>query len=88
MLNSGDVRQKIFRFKYARFGCFMTAMGREFMYEVVKPIKDDIVRIHTDGFISNKRIKGLDIGEDLGQWKLTKGVCMIESACVVRWSKS
>ena len=85
MLNSGNVRKKIFRFKYARFGPFLTALGRELMYNTIKPIEQDVVRVHTDGFISTKPLKGFDVGDEMGQFKLKKGSCTVQNACVVKW---
>ena len=38
MQDDYNIRKKIFRFKYARFACFTTAVGRHEMYKVLKPI--------------------------------------------------
>ena len=85
MMNDATIRKKIFRTKFARFGTFLTALGRELMYKTIKPIEKDVVRVHTDGFISKKPLKGFDVGDKMGQWKLKEGSCDVENACIVKW---
>ena len=85
MKNDCRVRKKIFRFKYARFACFMTALGRHEMYKVLKPIKKYVYRIHTDGFITSKDVADVKVGTALGEWKTKEGSCEVVNANVVHW---
>ena len=84
MLN-GCVRRKEYRFTWARFTPFLTAMGRKMIAEAVEPIRDHIVHIHTDGFISKKPFDHLKIGEKLGQWKVKEGEVLVRHVCGVDW---
>ena len=83
--NDPRIKMKLFRFKYARFGCFMTALGRHKMYETINPIKAFVYRIHTDGFISSKPLD-IDAGTELGEWKLKQGPCEVINANKVLWT--
>ena len=85
MQDDSKVRKKIFRFKYARFACFMTAFGRHEMYKVLKPIKKYVYRIHTDGFITSKDVANVKVGTALGEWKTKVGPCTVVNANVVHW---
>lgn len=55
------------------------------MYKTIKPIEKDVVRVHTDGFIGKKPLKGFYVGDKMGQWKLKEGSCDVENACIVKW---
>ena len=85
MQDDSAVRKKIFRFKYARFACFMTALGRHEMFKVLKPIKKYVYRIHTDGFITSKDVADVTVGTALGEWKTKEGSCEVVNANVVHW---
>ena len=85
MKNDERVLQRIFRFKYARFACFMTALGRYEMYKVLKPIKKYVRRIHTDGFITSKDVADVTVGDGLGEWKTKTGSCQVVNSNVVHW---
>jgi hypothetical protein len=70
---------KIFRSPWARMGVFLTAKARVFMSRQIEPFKDDIVYIHTDGFVSKKPLT-LATTKDIGGWKQEqKGVCKVIS---------
>ena len=84
-MKDDTVRTKIFRFNFARFPPFLTAMGRYWMYKTVKPIKKYVYRIHTDGFICSGKIKGLDISNKMGDWKIKSGPCEIVTAHKIHW---
>ena len=68
-------RQNLFKFgPLARIGCFLTAKGR---YRITDDIfknnlQDDIVYIHTDGFISLKKMDKSYLGDDVGEYKYKK----------------
>ena len=85
MEDDAEIMKKIFRFKYARFACFMTALGRHEMYKVIKPIKKYVYRIHTDGFITSKNVASVTLGDGLGEWKTKKGSCDVVNANAVHW---
>jgi len=85
MKNDERVLQRIFRFKYTRFACFMTALGRHEMYMVLKPFKKYVKRIHTNGFITSKDVVDVTVGDCLGEWKTKKGSCEVVNANVVHW---
>ena len=65
---------QLLKFKYARFGPFLTALGRRKMYKLVKKIGvDNVYRIHTDGVACSKRkVKGVEYGTGLGMLKRKK----------------
>jgi len=77
-----DERQ--FQTNYARMGVFLTSQSRLFMARTLFDHIDDIVKVHTDGFLSLKEIPRderaklidrsilpkLKIGTKLGQWKV------------------
>ena len=75
-------QSKLFKTNYARLGCFLTAYARMHLSRTIEPFKEQIKRIHTDGFYLTKALTGndIDIGAGLGQFKAeTKntGLCKI-----------
>ena len=50
----------------------MTSQVRFNMACIMYPHKENIIRCHTDGFISTDRINELEIGMEIGKWKVTK----------------
>lgn len=79
-------RSQYYMTAYARIGPFITACGRRLMYKQLSNVQQYVQRIHTDGFISNKRLK-LDFGPEWGQWKLEKkGKCQIHHVNSQDWS--
>jgi hypothetical protein len=80
-----------YKFDYARMGGFLTSSVRLDIATDILPVKDRVVRLHTDGFISlGKPLTHLDIGHDLGQYKIDekkKGRCMVVNSCDVRWNE-
>jgi hypothetical protein len=48
------------------------------MIQMIKPYESIIVAINTDGFVSREHIDKLQIGKNLGQWKIEKeGECIV-----------
>ena len=62
-----------FKYDYARLGTFLTARVRNKIAMTLYPYRDSIIKAHTDGFISKMEIPGLNIGDQLGQWKVKVG---------------
>lgn len=76
---------KRFKTDYARIGAFLPAYGRRKMFQLLEQHKHHIKRVHTDGFISKKKLK-MDVGSEIGQWKVEhQGKCSIHSAVRVEW---
>jgi len=59
---------KVFKTDYARMKGFITAQGRKCIGEVMFEHSDHIVRVHTDGFISDKKLD-IDLGLHIGDIK-------------------
>lgn len=77
---------KRFKTDYARIGAFLPAYGRRVMFQQLQKHYKNIKRVHTDGFISQKKLK-MDVGTEIGQWKVEhQGKCSIHSAVRVEWS--
>lgn len=77
---------KRFKTDYARIGCFLPAFGRRTMFQQLQKYRQHICRVHTDGFVSEKKLK-MEMGREIGQWKLEhEGRCHIRSAVHVEWS--
>ena len=52
----------------------------------MEPHINNIVRCHTDGFISKTPITGIDLGDKIGQFKTKQGLVFIKSAgCKPEW---
>ena len=64
---------KLFKFNTCRITPFVTAYRRNFLYNYLKKFEDDIVYIHTDGWIM-KNSEGItnnfDMGVEMGQVKI------------------
>ena len=55
------------------------------MFQQLQKHHKNIKRVHTDGFISQKKLK-MDVGTEIGQWKVEhEGQCSIHSAVRVEW---
>ena len=57
--------ENIFASNYARTGPFLTSKVRQHVSKLFMPYYDQIVRLNTDGFVSNKPID-IDLGDNLG----------------------
>ena len=68
---------KRFRFDYARFAPFLLAKGRRVIHEATKEHLNNILRINTDGFLTTKKIDTLDIGVNIGQFKMKSGNAIV-----------
>ena len=78
--------EKMFRTNYARVGCFITAGARSYISKLMQPIQDRIVRIHTDGFITNGQCD-FELTDELGGLKNDKkGKCNIKNSMVIEWN--
>lgn len=76
---------KRFKTDYARIGAFLPAYGRRVMFQQLQKHHKNIKRVHTDGFISQKKLK-MDVGTEIGEWKVEhEGQCSIRSAVRVEW---
>ena len=75
----------VFVHNYARLGVFLTSRVRLALGEVMYPHKENIYRFHTDGFITDKEIPEINVGESIGQYKLKQGKCMIKNCMTVKW---
>ena len=51
--------EKEYKLPYARIGVFLTAKGRSVISAFIKPIKDTVYRVHTDGFYTTSTITTL-----------------------------
>jgi hypothetical protein len=51
--------EKEYKLPYARIGVFLTAKGRSVISAFIKPIKDTVYRVHTDGFYTTSTISTL-----------------------------
>ena len=60
---------KLFKYPYARLGIFLTAYGRCMISRTVEPIIEDVLRVHTDGFLIRGGVE-LPTGDKMGQLKL------------------
>lgn len=70
---------------YARMLPFITSYGRYVMFKELHPFKDSIHRIHTDGFIADRKLD-LKLSTKLGGWKIEKqGKCRIKNSKHVEW---
>ena len=76
---------KRFRFDYARFAPFLLAKGRRVIHEATKDHLDTAVRINTDGFLVTKQIDSLDIGPNIGQFKMKSGTATVKGNKLI-WS--
>jgi hypothetical protein len=54
---------------HARFGVFITAFGRAKLADAIADIKDQVYRVHTDGYYTSSN-KEFNFSNDLGGWKL------------------
>ncbi|CAG8765248.1 5312_t:CDS:2, partial [Racocetra persica] len=67
---------------------FLLASARKRISEIVKPLGDQVKRIHTDGFIVAGKVK-LKMGIEIGKLKLEKrGVCVVKNCISVTWKPS
>jgi hypothetical protein len=82
----GYIQQaKYYKYPHARLGVFLTSCNRYKMTSLLLPHTEHIHKFHTDGFIADMPLN-LDIGPDIGQWKLEKeGQCRINHVNKVEW---
>ena len=83
--NHANGQKRQFNLKYSRFAPFLTCKGRRMIYKAVKPVQDNVVRVHTDGFISKKRCDGFENSTAIGKYKMKKGKVKIKNANNIRW---
>lgn len=76
----------LFKTPYARLSPFITSCGRRCMYLHLRNVEQYVKRIHTDGFISSRKLK-LQFGDEWGQWKVEKqGDCKVIHVNSQEWS--
>ncbi len=68
--------RKYYKYDYARIGVFLTSYVRWKMAEAIYPIRENVYRCHTDGFISSIPASHLKEGTNIGDWKKT--LCHVE----------
>ncbi|CAG8636289.1 10854_t:CDS:2, partial [Diversispora eburnea] len=70
---------------HPRIKPFLLASTRKTISEIVKPLGDQVKRIHTDGFIVVGRVN-LKTGKEIGELKLEKrGICTVKNCITVTW---
>ncbi|CAJ0648906.1 755_t:CDS:2 [Entrophospora sp. SA101] len=73
---------------HPRIKPFLLASARKRISEIVKPLGDQVKRIHTDGFIVAGKAE-LKTGIEIGELKLEKkGVCVVKNCISVTWKPS
>jgi hypothetical protein len=76
-----------YKHNYARIGTFLLAKVRRDMAHIILPHNEHIVKFHTDGFISKIPINDINIGDELGNWKIEHSnvKCKIYNSCKVEF---
>lgn len=69
---------KYFKNSYARIFPFIYAYARNHMSHEIEPFHEDVIRIHTDGFQTAKKINDIKLSNDIGKWKLEKDGCSVK----------
>src|SRR6185369_17131320 len=73
---------------HLRIKPFLLASARKRISEIVKPLGDQVKRIHTDGFIVAGKVE-LKTGIEMGELKFEKkGVCVVKNCISVTWKPS
>jgi hypothetical protein len=73
-------KDKVFKYKHARIGAFLTAYVRKQMANKMFPFRENIVKCHTDSIVSTIPINDLSISKDLGDWKMKQGKAIISAS--------
>lgn len=92
-LKNGDAYVKtynlnrLYKYNYARIGCFLTSYCRLKFARLCMPHIDKIVRINTDSMLTTEDISNnLAIGKDMGQFKVEHtGKCKVFNSNHVVW---
>ncbi|CAG8652063.1 2508_t:CDS:2, partial [Paraglomus brasilianum] len=73
---------------HPRIKPFLLASARKRISEIVRPLGDQVKRIHTDGFIVAGQVN-LKTGIEMGELKFEKrGVCVVKNCISVIWKLS
>ena len=73
---------------HPRIKPFLLASARKRISEIVKPLGDQVKRIHTDGFIVAGKVE-LKTGIEMGELKFEKkGVCVVKNCISITWKPS
>ncbi|CAJ0630229.1 10738_t:CDS:2 [Entrophospora sp. SA101] len=73
---------------HPRIKPFLLASARKRISEIVKPLGDQVKRIHTDGFIIAGKVE-LKTGIEMGELKFEKnGVCVVKNCISITWKPS
>ena len=77
-----------YQYSFGRIKPFILAFGRSKLMNQINKYRDHIVRIHTDSMVISSNVKvNLDIGTELGQWKIEKrGHVKIHHVNKLEWS--
>lgn len=81
-------RNKQFKTNYARIGPFLTSCARSKLHYAVKDYINDIVHIHTDGFIlKGDKVPSIKISDNIGDWKIKNKAnsCFIHHINKIDW---
>ena len=71
---------------HPRIKPFLLASARKRISEIVKPLGDQVKRIHTDGFIVAGKVE-LKTGIEMGELKFEKnGVCVVKNCISITWN--
>jgi hypothetical protein len=68
---------KRFRFDYARFAPFLLSKGRRVIPEATRDHLHSIPRIHTDGVLTTNNMDSLNVGVNIGQFKMKSGNAVV-----------
>jgi hypothetical protein len=63
------LKHKYYELDFARIKPFLFSYGRTKISNVILSNIDDVVRLHTDGFMCKSKIKNIKFGDDLGNLK-------------------
>jgi len=82
-------KNKQFKTNYARIGPFLTSCARSKLHYAVKDHIDDIVHIHTDGFVlKGDKVPKNKITDNIGDWKIKNKAdsCYIHHINKIDWN--
>lgn len=82
-VQSVDMNKQIFKYPFCRISPFLLGAGRREMCQLIEPYSDLVEHIHTDGFISRKKLE-IPTGEKLGEikYKYSKNIKVFHVNCV------
>jgi len=74
---------KPYKFDYARLGAFLTSNARASISRIIEPYQDQVIYLHTDGFMLTGEHNKPELGDEMGQLKQDKYYekCKITHLC-------